>query len=69
MCGIFSILGNIKCYDKIIKGLKILQNRGYDSAGLCSLIDNKFVISKFASDKVDSIQKLQMKSVKEKVHG
>ena len=66
MCGIFSILGDNNCYDRIIKGLKILQNRGYDSAGLCSLIDKKFVTSKFARDKIDSIVKLQRENVKEK---
>ena len=33
-----------------IEGIQILQFRGYDSAGICTIEDNKFNISKFASD-------------------
>ena len=59
MCGIFAVLGKPNCYSDIIKGLKILQNRGYDSAGICSLINNEFILSKYASDDRDSIEKLE----------
>ena len=50
MCGITGFIGNIEAYSYILKGLLILQNRGYDSAGICT-IKNKleYVITKFAS--------------------
>jgi glucosamine--fructose-6-phosphate aminotransferase (isomerizing) len=51
MCGIFGILSlspeNI--YRTIIDGLVQLQNRGYDSSGLCVLRDGGFDIHKYAS--------------------
>lgn len=63
MCGIFAVLGKSNCYKDIIKGLKILQNRGYDSAGICSLINGDFILDKFATDDRDSIEKLEDKDV------
>jgi len=63
MCGIFAVLGKLHCYNDIINGLKILQNRGYDSAGIASLINDEFVYNKFASDHKDSIEKLEDKEV------
>ena len=59
MCGIFAILGINNCYPCIIEGLKILQNRGYDSAGICSLKSGRFIVDKYATDNTDSISKLQ----------
>ena len=48
MCGIFGILllNKYNIYDLIINGLLQLQNRGYDSSGLCVLKDGKFNIIK-----------------------
>ncbi len=37
MCGIVSYIGNKDAYPIIIKGLKRLEYRGYDSAGICLL--------------------------------
>lgn len=64
MCGIIAYIGNSNdnsnnngnhnSYSVCLCGLKQLQNRGYDSAGICSLIDNKFVNSKFASSEEES---------------
>jgi glucosamine--fructose-6-phosphate aminotransferase (isomerizing) len=34
MCGIIGYLGNEGCKDYILSGLKLLQNRGYDSVGI-----------------------------------
>jgi glucosamine 6-phosphate synthetase-like amidotransferase/phosphosugar isomerase protein len=44
MCGIFGLvlLKNDNLYQLIINGLIQLQNRGYDSAGLCAIVNNKF---------------------------
>jgi len=49
MCGIIGYIGNNDAYDYILSGLELLQNRGYDSAGICVINENKFVISKYAS--------------------
>jgi len=60
MCGIFSIISknkNIK--NKLIQGLYQLQNRGYDSAGLC-LLNNNYELIKYAStNDIKSINKLK----------
>jgi glucosamine--fructose-6-phosphate aminotransferase (isomerizing) len=62
MCGIIGILG-CKCFNPLINGLKQLQNRGYDSAGvavLCST-NNTFVVEKFASTfNENAVDKLQL---------
>ena len=62
MCGIFGIVNanpeNI--YDQIINGLIQLQNRGYDSSGLCILNNNHLEVHKYASTVAESsLQKLQ----------
>ena len=42
MCGIVGVIGSKKPIDVIIDGLKKLEYRGYDSAGLALLDDNSF---------------------------
>lgn len=62
MCGILGFLGlNITCFKYGIHGIRQLQNRGYDSAGCCSISpNNEFVLKKFASTKnMDSIDTLE----------
>ena len=57
MCGIFGIITTLKnqnLYQIIINGLIQLQNRGYDSSGICILNNGEFKINKYAS----SINKL-----------
>jgi len=50
MCGICAYIGYNEAYGYIINGLKMLQNRGYDSAGICTInFENVFTISKSAS--------------------
>jgi glucosamine--fructose-6-phosphate aminotransferase (isomerizing) len=62
MCGIFGILNSIEknnIYKIIIDGLIQLQNRGYDSSGICVLKDNNLEIHKYAStNNTSSIEKL-----------
>lgn len=50
MCGICAYIGYNEAYGYIMFGLKMLQNRGYDSAGICT-IDNtdKFLMQKYTS--------------------
>ena len=61
MCGIIGILSNsdINIYNYLINSLIQLQNRGYDSSGVC-LMNDDFIIHKYASAKdEDSIEKLK----------
>ena len=58
MCGIVGIIG-YNSISLLIEGLKELQNRGYDSAGICTINNNSnlssfpssYNITKFSSDK------------------
>ena len=58
MCGIIGVIGTNKTYNIILEGLKQLQNRGYDSAGLC-LYNNIFNLHKFISDDLKAIDKME----------
>ena len=40
MCGIVGYLGSEQAYPVLIKGLKRLEYRGYDSAGVALINDN-----------------------------
>jgi glucosamine--fructose-6-phosphate aminotransferase (isomerizing) len=48
MCGITAFIGR-NVFDAILKSLYQLQNRGYDSAGIMTLLDNHCHLVKFAS--------------------
>lgn len=57
------------CVD--FQGLSILRNRGYDSAGVCTVDNDKeLVVSKFASkgDSADSMELLQTNSASHASH-
>ena len=62
MCGIFGLLTNLKSQPIkkiIINALIQLQNRGYDSSGICTINNNNFEIVKYAStNEQSSIDKL-----------
>lgn len=59
MCGIIAIISKSNCISDLLNGIKQLQNRGYDSAGICLYDKNdnkKFYVKKYAStDELDSI--------------
>ena len=64
MCGITSCLGK-EAFLFCLKSLLQLQNRGYDSAGICSLIDKNFINTKYASTVTEtSLQKLDLENNK-----
>ena len=70
MCGIFGIVlnnNNENIYNLIINGLIQLQNRGYDSAGVCIIKNKKFEVNKCAStNKLNALDKLMnMTDIKE----
>jgi hypothetical protein len=49
-CGIIAYVGKEEAWGILVDGLSILENRGYDSAGVCTLDSkNQLTISKFAS--------------------
>jgi len=68
MCGIIGYLGN-KSLSKeiIISGLKLLQNRGYDSAGLSIINNNTIETLKYAStnnhNSIELIEKILNQNV------
>jgi glutamine---fructose-6-phosphate transaminase (isomerizing) len=42
MCGIVGILGKGAVAGSLVEGLKRLEYRGYDSAGVCTIVDGQF---------------------------
>ncbi|MBD2842358.1 glutamine--fructose-6-phosphate transaminase (isomerizing) [Erythrobacter rubeus] len=43
MCGIIGIVGGEPVSDRLVDGLKRMEYRGYDSAGICTLHDGRLV--------------------------
>jgi glucosamine--fructose-6-phosphate aminotransferase (isomerizing) len=39
MCGIIGILGSAQVTDRLLQGLRRLEYRGYDSAGICTIVE------------------------------
>ena len=42
MCGIVGIAGRGAVAGRLFDGLKRLEYRGYDSAGICTVVDGEF---------------------------
>ena len=42
MCGIVAIVGNGPVSQRLFEGLRRLEYRGYDSAGICTVVDGQF---------------------------
>jgi glucosamine--fructose-6-phosphate aminotransferase (isomerizing) len=65
MCGIVGYLGTTKeAIDAVLDGLTILQNRGYDSVGLSTIVENKIQTNKHASTTTNNAIKLLRTTVK-----
>lgn len=61
-CGIVGYVGKDEAYPYLLEGLKILESRGYDSAGITTINhDSLLVTSKFASEGTtsDAISRLK----------
>jgi glucosamine--fructose-6-phosphate aminotransferase (isomerizing) len=65
MCGIVAYIGNKEAYPIVIKGLKRLEYRGYDSAGIALIDDNQLNIYKTKG----KVQELEKVSVNENIKG
>ena len=60
MCGIITLLSlqNQEFLKNILESLKQIQNRGYDSAGISYINNNKIYTNKYASDEISALEKL-----------
>ncbi len=43
MCGIIGIVGKTPVSDRLVDGLKRMEYRGYDSAGVCTVLDGQLI--------------------------
>jgi glucosamine--fructose-6-phosphate aminotransferase (isomerizing) len=71
MCGIVGYLGNDKHNEYILSGLRLLQNRGYDSVGISCISNGELHTTKFASkttcDALDQLEEtVNLQNVKSK---
>lgn len=57
MCGIFGYTGILDAKEKLIKGLELLEYRGYDSCGMCLEQNGIYKIIKTPS-RVDNLRKI-----------
>jgi len=60
MCGIIGYIGEKQAYDILLNGLKRLEYRGYDSAGISTIQDKKIETNKA----VGRVEKLSTKQLK-----
>lgn len=65
MCGIIGYVGPSEAYPILLEGLSRLEYRGYDSAGIATLSDNKLEIRR-AKGKLENLRHLLADS---SVHG
>ncbi|NGX38321.1 MAG: Glutamine--fructose-6-phosphate aminotransferase [isomerizing] [Chlamydiae bacterium] len=62
MCGLYGHIGNSSSLDKCLKGLKILEYRGYDSAGIAG-VDNGNLVCFKEKGKISDLEKVLEKKL------
>src|SRR5947209_19664151 len=65
MCGIVGYVGKQKAVSILLEGLKRLEYRGYDSAGVCILQDRKLDVAK----KAGRVENLVQEVAKHRLNG
>lgn len=65
MCGIFGYIGDREIIPLLINGLKKLEYRGYDSAGICILENNYFNLIKKKGRVLELEKELNLKKVRQ----
>ena len=64
VCGIIGYVGNGTAANYVIDGLRILENRGYDSAGITTIsTDKRLVCTKYASNDTTSDAMIKLAQV------
>ena len=58
MCGIVGYIGHSKASEILISGLKRLEYRGYDSAGICTIENNSLITTKCKGKVLDLESKI-----------
>lgn len=59
MCGISGIINKNNGIKSVISSLNKLQNRGYDSAGICTIVNGNILVDKYVSDeKSNAVDKI-----------
>ncbi len=67
MCGIFAYTGTTDCREKLVNGLRMLEYRGYDSAGLVGMSAEKKIFIEKAVGRVSALaSKVETKMQQEK---
>src|SRR6478735_10600518 len=56
MCGIIGIVGRAETASRLMDGLRRLEYRGYDSSGLCTIVDGRLERRR-AEGKLDNLQR------------
>jgi glucosamine--fructose-6-phosphate aminotransferase (isomerizing) len=58
MCGIIGIVGKEEVADRLVDGLRRMEYRGYDSAGVCTVFDGQLIRRRAQGKLVNLVREL-----------